>query len=61
MFIASMISLFFALASYPLTTYFAKHAGKVDGIVWAIITFQLACGLMLSMAYSKCFDVVSCM
>ncbi|KAJ7154561.1 major facilitator superfamily multidrug-resistance, DHA1 sub-family [Mycena filopes] len=40
------------IGAYPLLSFFAQRAGRVDGIVWTIIVIQLFSNLALGMAYS---------
>jgi MFS family permease len=44
-------SFLICIGSYPIMSYFAKRAGKVDGIVAAIMTIQLTFQITISMAY----------
>lgn len=46
-------SLFFCYFMYPITSYFARRAGAVDGYVAMCIFIQLAFQTMIYMAYGK--------
>ncbi|KIJ98481.1 hypothetical protein K443DRAFT_133426 [Laccaria amethystina LaAM-08-1] len=46
-------SFLICIGSYPIMSYFAKRAGKVDGIVAAIMTIQLTFQITISMAYGS--------
>ncbi|KAF8217611.1 major facilitator superfamily domain-containing protein [Mycena galopus ATCC 62051] len=38
------------IGAYPLLSFFAKRAGRIDGIVWTIVVVQLVSNLAISMA-----------
>ncbi|KAJ7474455.1 major facilitator superfamily multidrug-resistance, DHA1 sub-family [Mycena galericulata] len=40
------------IGAYPLLSFFAQRAQKVDAIVWALVGIQLLSNLAISMAYS---------
>ncbi|KAJ7627078.1 MFS general substrate transporter, partial [Roridomyces roridus] len=40
------------IGAYPLLSFFAQRANKVDGIVWALVVIQLASNLAIGMAYA---------
>lgn len=46
-------SFLICIGSYPIMSYFAKRAGKVDGIVAAVMIIQLAFQITISMAYGS--------
>ncbi|KAJ7791347.1 major facilitator superfamily multidrug-resistance, DHA1 sub-family [Mycena olivaceomarginata] len=41
------------IGAYPLLSFFAQRAGRVDAIVWAIIVVQLLSNLAMSMAFAS--------
>ncbi|KAJ7742135.1 major facilitator superfamily multidrug-resistance, DHA1 sub-family [Mycena maculata] len=41
------------IGAYPLLSFFAQRAQKVDAIVWAIVVVQLISNLAIGMAYSS--------
>ncbi|KAJ6451943.1 major facilitator superfamily multidrug-resistance, DHA1 sub-family [Mycena sanguinolenta] len=41
------------IAMYPLLSFFAQRAGKVDFIVWGVVVVQLISNLALSMAFAS--------
>ncbi|KAJ6611122.1 major facilitator superfamily multidrug-resistance, DHA1 sub-family [Mycena sp. CBHHK59/15] len=50
------------IGAYPLLSFFAQRAQKVDGTVWAIVAVQLLSNLLISMSYSsvQLYIVSSC-
>lgn len=46
-------SIVVCLATYPVSSYFAQRAGRVDARVWAVIVVQLTSQMMIYMAYGK--------
>ncbi|KAJ7575491.1 major facilitator superfamily multidrug-resistance, DHA1 sub-family [Mycena floridula] len=53
MFIASLASSFIAFGAFPLMSFMAKRAGKVDAGVILVIGVQLSCSLMVYVAYAS--------
>ncbi|KAK7059784.1 protein zinc induced facilitator-LIKE 1 [Favolaschia claudopus] len=51
-YIFSFAQLFICIAAYPILNFFARRAGRVDGVVWAIVVMQLTSNIALSIAYS---------
>lgn len=50
-FIASQISYVASLASYPLLTFFARRAGRVNAKVWVVLIVQLILRMASGLAY----------
>ncbi|KAF5327032.1 hypothetical protein D9619_004782 [Psilocybe cf. subviscida] len=46
-------SLLVVFTMYPLMSYFAQRAGEVDGFVVAFLMIQLACNVLITMAYGS--------
>ena len=44
-------SLLVVFLMYPIMTYFAKRAGRVDGYVATFMVIQQACNILITMAY----------
>ncbi|TFK75086.1 major facilitator superfamily multidrug-resistance, DHA1 sub-family [Pluteus cervinus] len=53
MYIMSYSSLVLVFATYPLLSFLAKRAGRVDGAVWAVIVFQMMVTMAVSPAYGS--------
>ncbi|KAF8217624.1 major facilitator superfamily multidrug-resistance, DHA1 sub-family [Mycena galopus ATCC 62051] len=53
MYIFAFGNIAICIGAYPLLSFFAKRAGRVDGIVWAIVVVQLVSNLALSIAYAS--------
>ncbi|KAF7348667.1 Protein ZINC INDUCED FACILITATOR-LIKE 1 [Mycena venus] len=51
MYIFSFGNIGICIAAYPLLSFFAQRAGRVDATVWAIVVVQLISNLTTSMAY----------
>ncbi|KAJ6572275.1 major facilitator superfamily multidrug-resistance, DHA1 sub-family [Mycena capillaripes] len=41
------------IGAYPLLSFFAQRAGRVDGIVWTIVVIQLISNLLMGLAYAS--------
>ncbi|KAF8228343.1 MFS general substrate transporter [Tricholoma matsutake] len=52
-FIASQISYVASLASYPLLTFFARRAGRVNAKVWVVLIVQLILRMASGLAYGS--------
>ena len=52
-FIVSLVTLFVALACFPLEKYIAQRTGGTYWEVWAVVTVQLVMYCMITPAYSK--------
>ncbi|KAF7348646.1 Protein ZINC INDUCED FACILITATOR-LIKE 1 [Mycena venus] len=53
MYIFSFGNIGICIAAYPLLSFFAQRAGRVDTTVWAIVVAQLISNLAMSMAYAS--------
>ena len=53
MFAVSLCCIFIALSCFPIMSFFAKRAGKVDAIVVCLLVLQLCCASCNFMAYSE--------
>ncbi|KAF7348661.1 Protein ZINC INDUCED FACILITATOR-LIKE 1 [Mycena venus] len=53
MYIFSFGNIGICIAAYPLLSFFAQRAGRVDATVWAIVVVQLTSNLAMSMAYAS--------
>ncbi|KAF8217566.1 major facilitator superfamily domain-containing protein [Mycena galopus ATCC 62051] len=52
MYIFAFGNIAICIGAYPILSLFAKRAGRVDGIVWAIVVVQLVSNLATSIAYA---------
>ena len=52
-FIVSLVTLFVALACFPLEKYIAQRTGATDWRVWTVVIVQLVMYCMVTPAYSK--------
>ncbi|KAJ7216734.1 major facilitator superfamily domain-containing protein [Mycena haematopus] len=50
-YIFSFANVGICIGAYPLLSFFAQRAGRVDHIVWGIVVVQLSSNLAMSMAY----------
>ena len=53
MFTVSLWCMFIALSCFPIMSFFARRAGKVDAIVICLLVLQLCCASCNFMAYSE--------
>lgn len=52
-YIVSFAALVVVFGAYPVLSWLAKRAGRVDGYVWAVIVVQLAATMLTYMAYGS--------
>ncbi|KAJ7908640.1 major facilitator superfamily domain-containing protein [Mycena leptocephala] len=52
-YIFSFANVAVCIGAYPLLSFFAQRAGRVDGLVWTIVVVQLISNLALGLAYSS--------
>jgi hypothetical protein len=50
---------FINIASLPTMNLLAKHAGRVNGYVWAVLVVQLACTTMTTMGFGESLFISS--
>jgi len=50
---------FITIASLPTMNLLAKHAGRVNGYVWAVLVVQLACTTMTVMSFGESLFISS--
>lgn len=50
-YIFSFANVAVCIGAYPLLSFFAQRAGRVDGLVWTIVVVQLISNLALGLAY----------
>ncbi|KAJ7579081.1 major facilitator superfamily multidrug-resistance, DHA1 sub-family [Mycena floridula] len=58
MFIVSLCGLFLAFGAFPVMSFFAKRAGKVDSMVIMFLIGQLGCSLYSYIAYNAIYVMI---
>jgi hypothetical protein len=55
MYITCFSCFFITFPAFPVLSMLAKHSGRVDGFVWAVIVLQLSLFSVVFMGYGMCF------